>query len=233
MFSSRTGQCQSYNSMTSLAAPFVKRNCFEPAFLTPMNDNNSDEPQTYYQSQFNNISGDVSCGFDTAYGNTLSNPLNPLKTAAMDSRNSVWRRENSVVVGLAPRDYKTPNGQTCPQPPLIVIDETNQAKVVCPILTSLFTQPQCNTCLTTVFQCERLKEVDPQAYIKCQEYKRKIHYDVVMPNGSFAPLAVEMDDDGFAAYHAAVQKCGIQCSGCSVNYPAQNFEPIVCQKPWV
>ena len=227
MFSSRTGQCEAYNSITSLAAPFVKRNCFEPAFLTPLNDANSDEPQTYYESYFNGFTSDRGCGFDTANA-SIPNKVQPLRVSYIDNRNSLWRRENSVVVGKAPRDFQTPNGQTCPQQPYYVIDETGKTKVVCPILTSLFTQPQCNTCLTTVFQCERFKEVDPAAYAKCEEYKRKIHYDVVLPNGSFIPTAVEMDNTGYDVYHAAVQKCGIQCSGCSVYYPAQNFEAPRC-----
>ena len=231
MFSSRTGECQAYNALANLATPFVKRDCFEPCFLTPMNDSNSDTPKTFYDSHLNIKNNDRSCGFDTAYGSGISNAINPLQPSNFDSRNSLWRRENSVVVGNAPLDYATESGQTCPQQPLYVVDETNTVKVICPILDSLSVQPQCKTCMTTVFQCQRFKELDPVAYQKCNEYKRMIHYDIITPNGSFIPLGVEMTDTAFAAYHAAVQKCGFICGSCQVNYDSMNFKPPVCTAP--
>ena len=225
MFSSRTGQCQSYNNLTSLAAPFVKRSCFEPAFLTPMNDLHSDEPQTYYQTHSTTNTSDEGCGFDTFYGNPIKNAMAPLKSMRFDSRNSIWRRENSVVVGYAPRDYKNPAGRMCPQQPYVVLDENNQHKVVCPVLTSLTVQPQCNTCLTTVFQCERFKDIDPVAYDKCKEYQRMLHFNSVTPNGSFIPVSVEMDGLGMEVFDIASQKCSVACASCAVNYPAMDFKP--------
>ena len=230
MYSSRTGQCQSFNEQNSLAAPFARRSCFEPCFLTPMNDRNSDTPQTYYSAEFNVVNNDKNCGFNSHYaGIPYQNQALPY--SGWDSRNSIWRRENSQVVGYAPRNYTTPDGQTCPQQPLRVVDETNTEKVVCPILTSLSVQPQCKTCMTTVFQCERFKEVDPEAYKKCMEYKRMLHYDVITPDGSFIPMAVEMSNEGFAAYHAAVQRCSVACASCQVNYPSQNFKAPQCRGP--
>lgn len=224
MYSSRTGQCQGYNNLTSLSAPFVKRSCFEPAFLTPMNDSNSDEPKTFYDSHVNIKNNDRNCGYDTAYGNNIYNPITPMKLAPFDSRNSIWRRENSVIVGYAPRNYKSPTGRMCPQQPYVVVDETNVPKVVCPVLTSANSQPQCNTCMTTVFQCERFREVDPVAFQKCNEYQRMIHYNIVTPDGSLIPAAAEIDGPGFDVFDAAVQKCGVACASCAVNYPAQNFK---------
>jgi hypothetical protein len=207
-----------------LATPFVKRSCFEPSFLTPLNDQHSDEPKTYYNSHYND-NNNVKCGYEPSYG---SNKINPIKWYPFDNRNSLWHRENSVIVGLAPRDYKTPRGETCPQQPYYVVDETGQQKVVCPILTSHNVQPQCKTCLTTVFQCERLKEIDPVAYQKCREYQRMIHYDIVTPNGDFIPMAVEMDGPGFDVYRTASQRCGVQCSSCAVHYPSMDYRYPVC-----
>ena len=223
MYSSRTGQCQSYNMITNLATPFARSSCFEPAYIAKMNDNNSNEPRPFYESHYNIKNNDSSCGYDTAYGNGLPNALNPLKITPFDSRNSIWRRENSMIVDYAPRDYKSPDGSTCPQQPYYVVDETGNPKVVCPILTSDHVQPQCKTCLTTVFQCEQYRELDPVAYSKCREYQRMIHYDIVTPNGQLIPMAVEMDGQGFEVFRAAVQKCGTVCGSCAVNYPAMNF----------
>lgn len=224
MYSSRTGQCRSYNMITSLATPYARSSCFEPAYTTPMNDANENTPFTFYESHYNIKNNDSSCGFDTSYGNGIKNPINPLKTTPFDSRNSLWRRENSVVVGYAPRDYTSPDGNTCPQQPYYVVDETGTTKVVCPILTSDHVQPQCKTCLTTVFQCEQFKEIDPMAYAKCKEYQRMIHYDVVTPNGQLIPMAVEMDGPGMSVFKTAVQKCGFICGSCKVNYPSMNYD---------
>ena len=224
MYSSRTGQCRSFNEQNSLAAPFVKRSCFEPCFLTPMNDSNSDEPYPSYNAEYNITNNDRSCGFNSNY-NGLPSGTKPVQFSGWDSRNSIYRRENSRVVGYAQRDYKTPNGQTCPQQPLIVLDETDTPKVICPILTSLSVQPQCNTCLLTCFACERFKEIDPIAYQKCNFYKRMIHYNIVTPNGSFIPLGVEMTDEGFETYKSAAQKCSVACGSCR-SFPSQeNKQP--------
>lgn len=230
MYSSRTGQCQSFNEQTSLAAPFVRRSCFEPCFLTPMNDMNSDEPKTYYDAEFNITNNDKSCGFNSNYSG-IPYGTKPVPYSGWDARNSLWRRESSQVIGYAPRNYKTPNGQMCPQQPYVLVDETNTPKVVCPILTSLSVDPQCQTCMTTVFQCERFKDIDPVAYQKCMEYKRMIHYNSVTPDGSFIPMAVEMSDEGFAAYNAAVQRCSVACASCKVNYPAQDYKSPQCLGP--
>lgn len=231
MYSSRTGQCRSYNMITSLATPFARSSCFEPAYITPMNDNNENTPITFYESHYNIKNNDSSCGYDTSYGNGLPNRLNPLKITPFDSRNSLWRRENSQIVGYAPRDYQASDGTTCPQQPYYVVDETGTRKVVCPILTSDHVQPQCKTCLTTVFQCEQYKEIDPMAYSKCREYQRMIHYDVVTPNGQLIPMAVEMDGEGFEVFRTAVQKCGFVCGSCRLNYPSMNFAPQHCTGP--
>lgn len=231
MYSARTGQCRSYNMITNLATPFVKSACFEPAYIAQMNDNNSDEPRPAYQSAFNITNDDSTCGFDAFYGKSIQNRIDPLKMASFDSRNSVWRREHSVIVNYAPRDYKTPKGETCPQQPYYAVDETGKSKVVCPILTAANVKPQCQSCMTTVFQCEQFKEIDPVAHRRCEDFKRMIHYDIVTPNGQLIPMAVEMDGEGFDVYKAAMQKCAFQCGNCVVNYPSMNYATTHCQGP--
>ena len=226
MYSSRTGQCRSYNMMTNIATPFARSSCFEPAYVSNMNDANANEPYVSYQSYSGIRNNDHSCGFDT-FGNVPTR-VNPLKTTPFDARNSLWRREYSTIVDYAPRDFKSPDGTTCPQQPYYVVDETGNRKIVCPVLTSDHVQPQCKTCLTTVFQCGQYKEVDPVAYQKCREYQRMIHYDVVTPNGQLIPMAVEMEGPGFEVYRAAVQKCGTVCGSCAVNYPSMNYAPPGC-----
>lgn len=229
MYSSRTGQCATFNAQNSLAVPFVKRNCFEPCFLTPMNDQNSDEPYPSYNAEYVISNNDRLCGFDSNYSG-LPNREKPVPFSGWDSRNSIWRRENSRVVGMAPRDYKTKLGKTCPQQPLIVIDETDTSKIVCPLLTTLSTQPQCNTCLNTCWQCERFREIDKNLYHRCLDLQRKIHYDMVTPNGSFIPIGIEMTDDGFDAYESAAKKCSVACGSC-MTFPNQSINPSSCVGP--
>lgn len=228
MYSSRTGQCQFYNGKTNIATPYVRRSCFESSFLTPMEDRDSDEPQTFYNAQRNIKNNDSTCGYDFAL---IENPMNPDKFSSFDGRNSLWRRENSVIVGYAPRDYKTPNGETCPQQPYIVVDETNQRKVVCPVTTSYNVQPQCATCTNVVFSCDRYKELDPVAYGKCREYQRMIHYNIVAPGGTMIPMAYEMTDEGVETFKTVIQKCGFQCYDPKVNYPSWNYSDSPCKGP--
>jgi hypothetical protein len=234
MFSSRTGSCRSYNSMTNLATPFVLRSCFEAAFNTPMNDINSDDPKTYYESHLNITNNDRNCGFDSAYGMNIpsnvgnANPMAPVKMTPWDNRNSLWRRENSVVVGNAPQDSKTESGQYCETMPLYVVDETNTVKTICPVLTSRSTNPQCQTALNTVFQCDRFKDVDPVAYDKCRQYQRMIHYNVVSPDGSFIPIGIEMTDTAFDVYKIALQKASVACASCAVKYTDMDRTSPLC-----
>ena len=211
--------------ITNIATPFARSACFEPAYLGGTSALFSPDPLPAYQSHYNVVNNDRTCGFDTAYGNGIRNAVNPLKTTPFDARGSRWRRSNSVIVGYAPRDYRAPDGSTCPQQPYYVVDETDTVKVVCPVLTGETVRSQCANCLTTVFQCEKFKEVDPEAYRKCEEYKRTLHYGVITPNGYQLPLAVEMDGPGMEVFQAAVQKCGFLCGSCAVNYPAMNFAP--------
>jgi hypothetical protein len=227
-YSSRIGQCQSFNALTNFATPYVKSSCFQPSFNTPQNDNNSDEPRTFYNSYRNITNNDSSCGYDAAH---VGGPINPDKFSFFDARNALWRRENSVIVAKAPRDYSTPSGQKCPQQPYIVVDETNQQKVVCPILTSWDSQPQCATCMNVVFACERFREIDPVAYEKCREYQRMIHYNIVTPNGQLIPMAWEMTDDGFNTFATASKKCEFICGSCKTNYPSLNYGSLKCGGP--
>jgi hypothetical protein len=228
MYSARTGQCRIYNGMTNFATPFVRSSCFEPAYLSPMNDNNSDEPRTFYNAWRNIQNNDSTCGFNSAH---IENPLGPDKFSSFDGRNSLWRRENSVIVGKAPRNYTTERGETCPQQPVIAIDETGQRKVLCPILTSANVQPQCATCINVVFACDRYKDIDPEAYEKCRAYQRSIHYNVVTPNGQLYPMCVEMTNDGFDTYHTAMKKCAFICANCSVKYPSMDYQSSTCSGP--
>lgn len=232
MYSSRTGQCQAYNTATQLATPFVRQACFEPAYLPNGYRWGSEEPAPVYQAHLPSMDHtDRGCGVDTHYGPGVPNVLSPLHAFPYDARGSNYRRSNSYIVGYAPRDYQAPDGSTCPQQPYYVRDDKNQLKVVCPILTAETVRPGCTNCLTNVFQCERLKEVDPVAFEKCEKYRKMIHFGIVTPHGYQIPFGIEMDGEGLEVWRAAVQKCGVACGSCAVNYPAQDFvPPATCTK---
>jgi hypothetical protein len=114
----------------------------------------------------------------------------------------------------------------CQQQPYVVEDETGKKKVVCPILTSHNVQPQCNTCLNTVFDCGRFKETNPEKYQQCMEYQRTIHYNVVTPGGQLIPMAAEMDGKGMEVMEIAMRKCAFVCGSCKV------FDRDACDYMW-
>jgi hypothetical protein len=213
--SNNINQCYAFNTSTNIATPFIRSSCFEPAYQNTLKDFLTTTPSTFYNiKQSRAQATDPMCLVDTNYGRTSPSPINPMLFGSFDSRNCIWRRENSIIVGKAPQDYKSKNGATCPQQPYYVLDESDRKKVVCPILTSESVQPQCSTCLNTVFQCEQLKEVDSEAYKACKKFQRMIHYDVVTPNGQLIPVAYEMDEEGPQVFHAAVEKCKSICGSC-------------------
>jgi hypothetical protein len=220
MYSFNTGQCQSYNAATNIATPFYRTGCFEPAYKTTLRDQLSNEPVSFYDAPFNSFNNPQDFNFQSNYGNGTSNPVHPLSSnySAFDSRNNVYRREHSQIVGKAPRNYQTPTGEKCPNQPYYVEDEPGKPKkVVCPILDSHSVQPQCKTCLTTLFQCDRFRYSHPDIYRQCKEYQSMIYFDMVTPIGQFIPLGYEMDGEGYNVYKTAVQKCGFACLECTLN----------------
>lgn len=75
-------------------------------------------------------------------------------------------------------------------------------------------QPQCSTCLKTVWQCDRFKDTDPASYAKCQQLKNCFLYDVVRPGGSMIPVGVKNTPECRRASEAAAQKCITRCGDC-------------------
>lgn len=165
---------------------------------------------------------------------SVSDPTRPWKSRStpsyvaspFDNRNSIKRRENSRVVGLAPRNYRTAQGETCPYRPLVVIDETKQTKVVCPLLYPGNAPPQCLARLEQIFDCDRFLRGHTKnwsLYHQCQQRKRLLHFNVTLPQGHIIPLAVEMDGEGPIVAQIALAYCASSCA-------APVFRPL--KIPW-
>lgn len=219
-FSSRAGQCKIFNP-SIFTAVFGPQSCYEPAFQTPLNDVRSNEPMTYYNSQYtfnsNNFSSQLTPpNRDNRVGYDYFNPHNSfgskLTYSGFDDRNSLWRREHGVVLGPVGPHYKNEEGVTCSATPLIITDDTGTQKVVCPIYQADKVQGRCNMAMNTVWNCERFKDSNPKAYEQCMAYQRMIHYDLVTPNGGFIPVAYEMTRAGYSAYQSALKKSMNQCT---------------------
>lgn len=220
MFSSQTGACHYFNGITNIATPFVRSACFEPAYRNTYVHENTPHTQNSRSSllcmPIRGTQSRGACAFDQECGPAQVCQHGVCKNdAPYDARNSVWRREYSRVVGYAPRNYKSPDGQVCRQQPYYVVDETNRRKVVCPILTSYESQPQCSTCINTLFNCDRFRETDPTKYRQCREMQRTIHYQIVTPNGQLIPMGAEMDGDGMKVMNMALRQCGTVCGSCT------------------
>jgi hypothetical protein len=219
----------SFNTMTSIATPFIKSCIFEPAFTTPTLDQISGQPQSDQQASHQVLPNFQHPFNDTRqyWGNTYYNAASKVTQnrhsppySVFDARNDIWRKEYSQIVGYAPRDYKDSLGQVCAVQPYIVEDNQKKRTIVCPVSGVHEIMPQCKTAFNTLFQCEQFRDTNPQAYEQCRAYQRTIHYDIVTPNGQFIDMAYEMDGYGPHIFHMAQfktrQACGLGCSNVTI-----------------
>ena len=227
MFTSQTGACKYFNGITNIAVPYVRSACFEPAYQNAYTIESESKHHNHTGSgsllctpipSTPQIPGHFrgACAFDQECGPTdICQGGLCQKASSFDARNSVWRREYSRIVGYAPRSYTSPDGQQCRAQPYYVLDETGKRKVVCPILNSNQSQPQCNTCIQSLFNCNRFRESNPAKYKQCLAMERSIHYNIVTPNGQLIPMGAEMDGPGMKVMDLALKKCGHVCGSCS------------------
>lgn len=223
MQSYHTGICRSFNSMTSIATPFFRSSCTEPAYTTPFIDQFSGEPQSFQQANVQFLPdhqqpfNDSRYHWAPGYYNWSNHSHNHSHTAPFgmfDARNKIWRNEYARIVQYAPRDYQDSQGHKCPVQPYVVLDEHNQPHTVCPVFLPPQSQPQCQTALNTLFQCERFRDTNPKAYETCKSYQNLLYYNIVTPNGQLIPLAYDMDGQGPKVYQLAMKKALSICGEC-------------------
>lgn len=76
-------------------------------------------------------------------------------------------------------------------------------------------QPQCNTCLKSVFQCDRFKAIgDEQGYNQCRKAQSCFVFDAVRPDGRIIPLSMRTSAECAKMGYPGLRQCVTQCSTC-------------------
>lgn len=101
------------------------------------------------------------------------------------------------------------NINQAPGKDMYLVERDNETAVVVPLQSK--TEPQCGTCLRTIWNCERFKNSDPNQYDRCQTFSKCFYYNTVRPDGRLIPVAVKATPECLAAGHAAIQKCATKC----------------------
>jgi len=79
-------------------------------------------------------------------------------------------------------------------------------------------EPQCSTCLKTVWQCDRFQATgDLKKYQQCKAMESCFLYDVQQADGSLLPVVVKNTPECMGCAKAALQKCAVNCAQCQPN----------------
>ena len=106
-------------------------------------------------------------------------------------------------------------GRTTPY--YLADDGEGRACIIAPLNSSraLHTEPQCSTCLKTVWQCDRFRGSGQRnKYEQCKEFEKCFLYDTVREDGTLIPLSVRVTPECMAASQAAIRKCAARCGHC-------------------
>ncbi len=90
---------------------------------------------------------------------------------------------------------------------MVLADVGNgRREVLCPLPNPVHSQPQYQQALMRVWQPDRFKDRDPEAYKVARDLQQCFYQDVQYPNGTTAPVAVKMTPKCLAAAEAAIKQ---------------------------
>ena len=114
---------------------------------------------------------------------------------------------------------------------MFLVQHKGQTHVATPLNVQYFRQdPQCSTCLKSVWQCDRYADAAKydaeakQLHEQCLELRDSFLYDVLLPGGVLVPIMVKMNPVALKAATAALQKCVQHCGDCMPNTPLARGE---------
>lgn len=210
-----------YHGPSGSYFPFLKQICFEPAFIT----------NTVCQEGCNGNQMNLNC-VNTVSGTDFSNyfdiesPNNDLRCTS-GSCATFNSNTPKIIQVLTPEQYimfARANGQSdqCICPPgkslLLVQDQYGVQSVGYALNSPCEFQysPQCQTCLQTVFQCDRFLTDTNNAdycrqYAECKAQENCFIYNAVYPNGSTEPIIVKLDARCKECTNWALSKCEERC----------------------
>lgn len=81
-----------------------------------------------------------------------------------------------------------------------------------PLSTSQPAREQCNTCLRTIWQCNRFVDTgEIDKYNQCKQMEQCIKYNVQQPNGRLIPTSVVATPTCLGVVKGALNVCAVQC----------------------
>lgn len=219
-FTSKTGSCR-FRGPPGLATPFARHYCFQTAYAPgPVGPNDCEccgqnssglncmrswatRGSCYYGAECQNVGNQC---FNGKCGPFESNNPRVIKTMPWSDMAAF-----GAAVGMGVPDLA--RGQNM----ILVNDGSGQPTVAVPLNVSRTNQsePQCSTCLKTVWNCEKYRNLNQkQEYETCKRFEKCFLYDTVREDGTLIPVAVRMTPECFGAANAAVKKCATRCGNC-------------------
>lgn len=199
--SSSTSSC-CFRGPPGLATPYVRQECFQTAYAPGprSNDCGCCGQQSSGVNCVRTFGTRGSCLYN-AECQTVGNRCRNGRCGTFESNN--------------PRVVKTQDAANDPNT-YLVRDPSGEQCVVTPLLSTRGrqTEPQCSTCLKTIWQCDRLRNTQPQAYEQCKRFSKCFLYDTVREDGTIIPLSVRMTPECMGAARAALEKCATRCGQC-------------------
>jgi hypothetical protein len=115
---------------------------------------------------------------------------------------------------------------------MFIVEHEGRQSLAVPLNVTYFRQdPQCSTCLQSIWQCERFADgarsgdrESQKLYEKCQEYQKAFFFQTLRPEGVLIPIMVRVDPVSLVVAAAALQKCVQQCGDYVPNTPMSRGE---------
>lgn len=197
-FGSNSGVCR-WRGPPGYQVTFARSECFQPPFAT-----NSNTPKNCVKSW--SVRG--SCMYDAECPG--------VRDFCENGKCANFNSGNPKVVAQMPwtqmEQFANATGVNINQAPgkdMYLVERDNETAVVVPLSTDRV-NPQCGTCLRTIWNCNRFKP-NSQKFQKCKSFSKCFYYDTVRPDGRIIPVAVKATPECLAAGHSAIQKCATKC----------------------
>lgn len=233
-YSGKFGTCQ-FRGPPGLATPYAGMSCFQPPYS--VNPNPQDICNSTPSDQANPNCNQVNCvptwkSFGTCYYDQDCQSAGR-RARCFNGRCGTFDAANPQVIkelswnelkafGSAmniPIDPRKRPG-FCNNPNLLLVSYQGEHHIVAPLSGnqghgSTVPNPQCQTCLKTVWQCDRfLGTNNKRAYRNCKELSSCFLYDVVRLDGTIIPTTIKMNSKCMQVAHAALKKCASRCATC-------------------
>lgn len=209
-FTSKSGTCR-FRGPVGIATPYVQTQCFQPAYVSATESSGSARDlnctQTwastgacYYDQECNNIDGKCASGMCGTY---YSNNPRVVRELSPGEVSDYCQNAGNCDIALGDE--------------VLLVSYLGENHVVVPIQKTYHyrNDPQCATCLKTVWACNRFKASgNHAAYRQCKKFESCFLYDIVRPDGTMIPVGLKLTPECVACGRVALTKCANNCGNC-------------------